>query len=337
MARIRGVLFDVDPFLKMQKLVQSVAKFKGLKMTDRSTSFSLYYDSKDANSPLQRHEMNLSELGDALKGMNDMLVTANQLINGKDERITVRVKAGFEKGSFIIPIEVIQSMTSVDILKVIGLTAASGFFTAGSALEVIRKLRARKIDVIESVGSDQVTVKVDGEIIQCDKLAKKLVENKKFRESVSQVFKRPVTKGGIDQVGFRYFSDDTDQNLGEIDQAEPDTVRKVTLESQEALSMDVPDEIYEKNVDTRLDETRIKFLSAHADRTDKWRVTHHGKTLKVEITDDAFLARVRHEDGSFNFGREFTVTMKTTISRRQGSQRDSKMYEIVRVHHESLT
>ena len=249
-----------------------------------------------------------------------MLLTANRELNGKEEPITIRVKAGFEEGSFGIPIEVIQNVSAVDVLQAIGLVSAGAHFVRGSALEVIHRLRARKIDLVETNDQGHISVQVGGESIPCSRTAKKLVVNRTFRDAVNQVFAKPVANNGIDEVGLRFFTDEQ---------------QEIALIKEDASSMASPEDIYERIVESEDVEARVKFLSAHADKARNWRVTYNGKAINVEITDDAFLERLRHEDENFNFGRRFTVTMRITTSQRQGYKRTSKTYEIVRVHYEA--
>ncbi len=291
-------------------------------MTDKCTNFSLFYDSFDDSSPLKKHEMSLSELGDALKGISDVLTIANQQINGDDEPIIVRVKGGFRPGSFGIPIEVIQSVTSVDVLAVLGLVACGGQLVIGSALEVIRQLRSRKIDIIEQIDADQVKIKVGGDEIICCKHAKKLITNKQFREAVSEVFKKPVDSGDIDQIGIKF---------DDVGDSQPDQ-HTISLLAGDAAGMSVPDEIFQRDIEERSDETTVVFLTVHIDKSNLWRVRHHGRVLSVDITDQVFLKSLRLSDESFSFSQEFRVRMKTTISRRRGSSRESKAYEIEHVY-----
>ena len=283
----------------------------------RTQSFTLFYDSKDKNSPLANHEMDLASLTEVLDGMKGMFETANYVINGSEEELDVRVKAGFEKGSFGIIFELFSSPEAIDILKFIGISSAGLFASSGMALEVIKELRGRSIDIVESGDDDKtVNIKVDGQVISCDRQAKKLVTNERFRNSVARVFTGAGRASGLDEIGLKF------------DKSE----KRSVISIDQAKDLRRPENLYKKEVSTEvIDEAKVKFLTAHADKQGGWRVEYLGQTIKVEILDAAFLQKLSLADNDFSFGKTFRVNIQKTTTSRVSSKRESKTYKIIKV------
>lgn len=284
-------------------------------MSEVRTTLKVAYDSSTPNSPLLNHEIDVQALGQFLQGLGSMILAANKVLND-DQEISVRVKAGFNESSFEIPLEIIQLASSLDVLKVIGLSAAGGSFALGGALEVIKKLKNRRIDKIEH-GDETNKIVVDGESIECSDRVRDLVINPTFRKAVNKAIGDPATSLDVSKIKFTTISPEGEVLTLELD---GDTAKEILAS----------EDVYSKSVETDVYDAKIKFLSAYAERPGGWNIDILGTRRTAELQDEEFLNRLSSPHGSISFGITYRATIKETRTSRHGG-RALRKFAIIKV------
>lgn len=283
-------------------------------MTNRSESLSISYDGKAH----EQHEIDINELAISLEGLGDLIQVSNKLINGIDAPIEVNI-TGFKPGSFEYLVEIVQAASQYkDVLPYIGLTSAVA--AKATLLETVKKLRGRKIDLVEeSPGTDSVVLHVEGEKIECSKEVDALLASREIRKAVQDLIYAPTRAEGTDVFKVK------DKN------------GKVLLEEtkSEAHRYKASTALFAERKTSIETDAQIRFLTAHADTSSRWRIEYLGEAHNVRIEDDKFLERIRNQESPSLFGEKYTVLLEKTLKEARG--RDPKTsYAIKKVYHKSF-
>ena len=295
-------------------------------MKENRKSFDIYYDSTDPKSPLANHSIDVTKLSEALVGINGALQEANEVVNGAQHPLQIRIAAGgFEKGSFGIPLELIQDPAAIDVLKAIGITVVSGSVVLGGALGVIQKLKGQKIHSVKRISSDEgYTIIVDDKEIVCSEVEKRLVTNKTFRKHVNTVFAAPMENSSTDIVRIKIQSLDGDSRQ--------DDPAPLELNKSDAQELSAPENLLDEQIEERDVRLTLQFKSAFSNKSRDWTVDMFGRDIKVDILDKTFLEELNQEDAEFNFGRKFDASIRETTTTKGGAGRKSKKYSILKIH-----
>lgn len=282
-------------------------------MTTRSDNISISYDGK-AHA---EHEIEISELAQSLAGLGDLVHVSNRLLNGVDAPVEVKV-TGFNPGSFEYLVEIVQNASEYkDVLPYIGL---AGAMTSGTLLEILKKLRGRKIDLVEE-GSEPNTVllHVEGEKIECSAEVDALLASKEVRNAVQDLIYDPTRAEGTEFFRLK------DKNGHVILQETKD----------EAARYKAPNTLFTERKKSEDFEAKIKFLTAHADKSNQWRIEYLGEPYNVRIKDEHFLELIQSQESPNLFGQKYTVKLEKVV--KESRNRDPKTtYIIKKVQHKAL-
>jgi hypothetical protein len=283
-------------------------------MAAQSDNISISYDGKAH----EQHEIDITELAQSLEGLGNLVQVSNKLINGIDAPIDVKV-TGFKPGSFEYLVEIVQTVSqNKDVLPFIGL--AAGAATAGSLLEVLKKLRGRKIDLVEEADdSGSVTLHVEGEKVVCSKEVDALLASKDVRKAVQDLIYDPTRAEGTEVFRVK------DRN------------GKVLLQESkgDASKYKAPSALYAERKNSEDFEAQIKFLTAHADKSNQWRIEYLGQTHNVRIKDELFLQLIQSQESPNLFGQKYTVKLEKVVKEARGREPKTS-YVIQKVFHKSL-
>ncbi|OEY66821.1 hypothetical protein [Marinobacter sp. X15-166B] len=283
-------------------------------MAARTVNLSISYDGKAH----EQHEIEISELATSLKGLGELVQVSNKLINGIDSPIEIKV-TGFEPGSFEYLVEIAQVAAQYkDVLPYIGL--AGGTVAAGSLLEILKKLRGRKIDLVEELeGSETVVLHVDGEEVECSKEVDQLLASKAVRAAVQDLIYNPTRKEGTETFKIK------DKN------------GKVLLQESKngASNYKAPGALYAERKNSEDVEAQVKFLTAHADKSNQWRIEYLGQAHNVKIKDDLFLELIHSQESPTLFGQKYKVKLEKVVKEARGRDPITS-YVIQKVYHKSL-
>lgn len=163
-----------------------------MKKNEESQKFTLFYDAK--KSELNKHKIDAYTLGTSILELSKMIYEADRIINSNEKSIDLLVTAPIKKGS--VAIEFVANFLNsggLDVLKYLGLTAASSSILGGSAISVTQKIREKRVLSIETNSNSNIAkIKLDDETIECDQTVAELVTNPKIRKAMSDVISQPL-------------------------------------------------------------------------------------------------------------------------------------------------
>lgn len=278
--------------------------------------FSISYDAPQGD--YAEHEIDALALGNAIIGMHNLLEKAGEVVSNGSADIQVKVTDPVKSGSVVIGFIVIaKSLASAGILKTIGITAASTAIVGGSLIEVVKKIKNRKITEIVIEGDNPIaTVKTASETFQVDRNVARLVGDKKVRDALTAVIRAPLEK--VPDSTFNIL-DENDEPVVEIDTG--------SSESFTALPKGSLEDVTVEEYDSRVTFTQINF-----DSKTGWRVffVDDAYERSVTIEDDSFLQRVSLSQHAFKKEDIYSVRVKLTSTIRPNT-RSTYDYAIIKV------
>ncbi len=290
-------------------------------MAEEETHFSIVYD----GDALADGTIDAKELAPALLAFADLVDEASRLVPEQKDGITLRVRAGFEKGSFEVHLEIAklyqqfvglfsgQDATAfANLFQIVGIAGVVGL--AGGVFQLIKRGKGRKPTVVTIERTERVKVTFEGdEPIEVDKRVWLLFNNSRVRKAIEQVM-RPLRKQGITDFKIRHRNKETFE-----------------AKQDEVGYFDAPTE--HEGETTSTSDTRLMIVAPSFQEGNKWRVTDGSRNLFVSIQDPAFVRAVQQGE-AFRKGDFLHVTLET---RQWVEGADLKAeHGIVKVHrHES--
>lgn len=231
--------------------------------------------------------MDVRDLGPALVSVGDLFERANRILNSDRARVSVRVRANFERGSFQIALDfwqlVPQAATEFlvgqgvhqanEILKFLGI--GGGVTGLGLGLvQLIRWLKSRIPTATEKRGTE-VTIRCGGDFVNVENAVFNLFSDGAVRRDVQGVLE-PLRSQGIDKFLVRRRGVDAEV----IEKSEVDYFKFEELQSQPTI---------ESESEELLEGVKPFF---HEDlRWSLW--TLDGTRVGVEMSDEELTARCR--------------------------------------------
>ena len=253
-------------------------------MGNNQTSFLLRYE----GAVLKNNVMNIDQLAPALVEMSAALTCLNGLLNNRDVRVSLSVKA-FKAGSFGIDLQLAQDFLS-QIGNVLAGTGVSALCNADTLvhtlLEVIflkKWLNGRTPDlVIPDKAARQVTLQVNNTQITVSENVYVAYQNHEFQSHLAKIAE-PLRTDGIDSVSVS-------------DTTRIETVNKADLQAFQTFP---DDKILSQDTVIRI--VMLETAALYKDQA-KWRFKMgEGSSFFAVITDEDFLQRI--DNGSERFGR----------------------------------
>lgn len=288
---------------------------------DMTEKFHVVYD----GSALDEHLMDVRDLAPAMMAINDLLIHANQELNGDKLNVQLKVKANFKAGSF--GIEFIEHLTWVNQIKDLlsgdnatalanasGILSLIGMFsgTTFGLIQLYKKLKGnRPFKVEESIEGAKVYY-TETEYVEVDKGVLKLYRSKTIASDIEKMLE-PLNKDGIDSF---YVVKDFSKDVVEvfIDKTETEFFKYQNVED---------------DLNSDISETYLQIESLSFKEKNKWKFSN-GKTIfHATISDEAFLHEV--DCGKLRFGKGdlLKVKLKTTQTIAHGKLKSE--YEVLRV------
>jgi len=263
--------------------------------------FSVSYDADDGD--FKNHEIDALDLAKSILGVYNAVSEANTLMN-KGAEVDLKVSSPVREGSVIVDFLLLASTpAALQVLKYIGFSAVGGAVAGGSLIEVIKKLKSRKVaKVTVEAGSDVATIEVDGEIIKCNKYVAQLAVDKKVRDSLHNVIQAPIA--GKKNATFKVLDDQEDVVLSVKENVAHDfsPLPVGSLESEE----------------TSKDKTTVYFVQVNFESGRGWRVKlADGTEHAVELADEKFMTMVNQNKQTFSKDDLFEVVIETKSIYRQ--------------------
>ncbi|MDU1061638.1 MAG: hypothetical protein E7A34_00170 [Leclercia adecarboxylata] len=274
--------------------------------------FTVHYGAAEG-SDLDKHKMNAYDLGMSIVEFAKMVNRADDIIN-KQSTLELEVTAPAKSGSLIIEFALlIKTSGALEVMKYLGISAASATVVGGSALGIARKLKDQRIIGIDTDSkTDKATILLDGEKIIADKTVARLVADPVIRQAMNEIITQPLN-----------------------DESEPSF--KIKVEGEEVVSLK-GDEVLDftplpkaslssektETITTNVLLTQVNFGSNRG-----WKMLYDGKETSVRMDDVSFMARVEDSEKSFTKGDMFEVALSIVSKTTARSQKTE--YVITRV------
>lgn len=268
------------------------------------TRFSVHYGAAEG-SDLDKHKMNAYDLGMSIVEFAKMVNRADDIINNQST-LELEVTAPAKAGSLIIEFALlIKSSGALDVMKYLGISAASATIAGGSALGIAKKLKDKRIIGINTeTGSEEATILLDGEEIVANKTVARLVADPVIRQAMNEVITQPLNSENEPTFKIKVEGDEVVSLKGE-EVLDFTPLPKASLSSEK---------VEHSIVNVLL--TQVNFGSNRG-----WKMLYDGKETAVKMEDASFMARVEDSEKSFTKGDMFEVALSTVSKTTARSQR----------------
>jgi hypothetical protein len=282
-----------------------------------TTGFTIYYD----GPALKEGQMDIKELAPALLSIGNLFEESNRVLNDDNATVAVKVKAGFEPGSFGVDLQVCQSLssqvsmllTSENISAAADICTLLGFIGIPPGLALlIKKLKGRSpknIVVLDDKKKAVVEIN-DNEKVEVNIGVVKLFRDYNVRKQITNIC-RPLVKDGIDML-----------------KAKHNDIERVIATKDEVDYFEEPELEDEKIGESIIDQVvSIQSLSFKEDN--KWLLSDGTSQFWAKITDHDFLVQIDNNTKAFSKGDRLKVKLK--IIQRETSSGLKTDHEVMKV------
>jgi len=261
----------------------------------------------------------VNDLAPALLALGDLVGEAASEAGCGCSKVSLRVRAGLERGSFRVALEVAQAWYGraidlligpdatalTNLLELLGIAGAIGLF------QLIKTSRGKKPEsALEIENTSKVRVTFEGEPpIEVERAVMRLFRSPTARNAAARLVK-PLRGKGIDGLKFYHRGTET-----------------VAISEADADSFNAPDSQEAETVSETEAILRVEAVSFK--EGNKWRLSDGSSTQYFGILDADFLRRMDRGEVRFGKGDCLRVRLRTRQWIEAGDLRISR--EIVRV------
>lgn len=289
-------------------------------------SFSILYD----GPALREGRMDARDLSEALLGLDQVCLRANDLLNGEQATVHLHLSSQVKVGSFEVLLELYQEISETlfgesvvsprQILDYLGLTAAA---VAGeqhvitSLVELWKLLQGERPKVVEEDSKDTtVTIEAHGENHRVDQNVYNFYGDVHIHNEYPRILE-PVTKPGVEKW----------QSLqgGQV-------VSEVTRDEVEYFK---PRIWLDEEVTEEEDTVTAEIVSFHFWPGYKWRFYSESRgKFTANMKDERFLRRVQQRQERFAYGDWLRFRMASrSVESEDGSKVEHDILKVVDVMH----
>jgi len=259
---------------------------------------------------LQDGGMDVRELAPALLSLGALCERANEVLNGDQAKLFVKVKSDFKKGSFEVIIELWQSAPAQvksfitgqgitkanEILKLLGYLATGTATTAFSLIKLIKWLKGRKPDNASILENGNIRIEIkNNKHIEIHQKVYNLYNDADVRKNLKNTL-NPLQKEGIDVF-------ETRQDSKVIETISKKEIEYFTIhEPQEELVLDTSTEaIY-------------RIIKPSFNPELKWNlISLDGAKIAAEMKDYEFLEKIQSGQLSFKNGDILKINLHSKV------------------------
>ncbi|MPZ43026.1 MAG: hypothetical protein GEV05_06435 [Betaproteobacteria bacterium] len=250
--------------------------------------FSIVYDGED----VAEGAIDAKDLAPALLALAELFDEAHDLALPPEVQIRLRVRAGFEQGSFEVSLELAtfyQQIVSLfgsseasawaNLFQILGISGVLG--TGFGLFQLIKHGRGRRTTsvTVEHTERVKITFEGDAEPVSVDRRVWELFKNLRARKAVERIVE-PLKSRGIDLFKVRHKGKDT------VEVTRDDFPAFVAPTEHEGETISVTD-------------TRVTIVAPSFEEENKWRVSDGSRTIYVAIEDEAFMHAVQSGEAAF--------------------------------------
>ena len=266
---------------------------------------------------LSEHSMDIKLVAESLQGLETLVREVHEELGGTEDQVSIKIKGGFNEGSFEFLFTVSQVLSeNIDLLRIVGFGTP---LVGGSLVGYLQWLKGRKIKriTLTEEGNCKI-VTTDGEVKESPSYMRPLLASSSVRVAFNKVVSKPLRSKGIDIF---------EVLTTELDKSERRTLTSVTKDQERYFRQ--KQNIVEE-IDSRKppEEKVITFLSVHKDKDSGWRIDYDGDPLSVKIEDLEFLTRVSKGGEPDIFAYAYTVD----IQEIENTITLDKSYSIIKVY-----
>jgi hypothetical protein len=264
-------------------------------VAEKDADFSIVYEGPAVDSGT----IDARDLAPALLAFADLVDQAHGLVPELPERVGLRVRAGFERGSFEVHLEIAQLYEQLvemfsgqsasawaNLFQILGLGGALGVF------QLVRRSRGRQHSKVTIERTERVQVTFEGDKpILVDRKVLRLFENLRARKALESIV-APLKKDGIDVFKIRRKGKEV-----------------VDIPEEEVGFFDAPTKHEGETVNAM--DTRLIVVSPSFRTGNKWRVSDGSRTIYVSIEDPQFVRSVQTGEELFGAGDLLVVELET--------------------------
>lgn len=283
-------------------------------LMEKETTFSVTFD----GDPLEEGAMEVQYLAPALLGLGDAIDEINNLVTSGETRVTLRVRAGFRRGSFHVDLDLAQAIYQkfVDLFNSPQATAWTTFFSllglSGiGVIPLIKRSKGKKPKtILEIEETSRVRVTFEGdEPVEVDNKVWKLFNNSRARMGIGR-FVRPLRHEGMKKI---ILARENELPV-EIARDEAEYLGPLTEHDNELVTES---------------ERVLRIVGMSFKEGNKWRVAEGSNGFYATIADEGFAHRVQGGIEKFS-ANDFLRVILRTRQWYEGSEIKAS-YEIIKI------
>ncbi|MDD5437682.1 MAG: hypothetical protein PHC70_00870 [Patescibacteria group bacterium] len=259
-----------------------------------NASFKISYD----GPALADHEMNVKDFAPALLALGELLEEANGILNGKDVKLAVNIRAT-EQGSIEALLTAVQSVSSTvgqmtslfsgdqvsavvnakELLEIIGIGIGMG--GSGGVIGILKWLKGRQVKNVVELEDDKFKLELEGgEVRLVSKKEIRLFTWLNIRKNIEAIIHVPLQKTGIEKVSLI-----SDSGMQSVEKSETDYFIAPIVEREK-----MGDSIMKIN---------LQIVNISFQEGGKWRFSDGNSMFFADITDKGFMEKIQKNEEVF--------------------------------------
>lgn len=282
-------------------------------MSDKKivTEFTISYDAK---GELAHHQIKAKDLGNAIIGMDDLITKSATIVSNGSSEANLSVVAPAKEGSLEIIFSIFADpLTTITVLKSIGIFGGAAIAASASAIGIIDRIKDKKIDkVVIDAAKKTAVITVDGQEIKTTSDVAQLVSSKEIRQALHKVIQGPLQ--GKDDPKISFKTDKSSFTLGEEE-----------INNFKPIKTDLTERINISTFQKVIHFTKLNFKGKRG-----WSIaSNDGFESAVTIMDSEFMSKVSANEEAFKKDKNYSVELQKKDTTDLSGTRTS--YAIVRV------